>query len=292
MKDAPVRHRLEYLPYLAVKHLLLTLPHTGVRRFGQALGSLWQRLDQRHGQIALDNLAMVFPDMPLDERRRVVHGCYRHFGSAFCEAVSAGRFTPEHIDRLFDIEGWEHVEAARAAGRGLLLMCGHLGSWQVAPYALGHLFGGVHVVARPPDNPHVASDVHRLRERCGVCVIERGGSGHRIYRIVKKGGVLGMVIDQRVPGNTGIIVPFLGHPARSSSVPAFICLKTGAPAVPTVCLPAPNGRYRLVFREAISGEGEGDEAVAELTTRMLECIAAEIRLHPEQWLWMHRRWKL
>lgn len=292
MKHAPVRHALEYLPYLVIKRLLLTIPHTGVRRFGRALGSWVYRFDQRHRRIAVDNLMMTMPEIGDNQRERIVRECYRHFGAAFCEAVSAGRFDPAEVHRRFDVEGMEHVEAARAKGRGLLLVCGHFGAWQIAPYALGLLFDGVHVVARPPDNPHVASDIHKLRERCGVTVISRGGAGHRIFNIVRKKGVLGMVIDQRVPDNTGIIVPFMGLPARTSSVPAFIALRNRAPAVPTLCYPAEDGRYRLVFHEPIEGTGHDDQAVAEMTTRMLEGIAANIRQQPELWLWMHRRWKL
>jgi KDO2-lipid IV(A) lauroyltransferase len=292
MKHAPIRHRLEYLPYLAIKRLLLSLSHRRVRSFGHALGNVAHRFDARHRQIALDNLAMTMPDLDQKERERVVQSCYRHFGAAFCEAVSAGRFTAEEVRSCFDIEGMEHVEAAQALDRGLLLICGHFGAWQVAPYALGLIFGGVNVVARPPDNPYVAGDIHQLRERCGVTVLSRKGTGHRLFKIIRKKGVLGMVIDQRVPDNTGIIVPFMGHPARTSSVPAFIALKNRAPVIPTLCYPAEDGRYRLIFREAILGEGEGDEAVAAMTTRMLEGIAADIRMQPELWLWMHRRWRL
>jgi KDO2-lipid IV(A) lauroyltransferase len=292
MKHAPVRHALEYLPYLVIKRLLLGISHTGVRRFGRALGSFVHRFDQRHRRIAVSNLMMAMPETSQEERERIVRACYQHFGAAFCEAVSAGRFDPDEVKRRFDIEGMEHVEAARTRDRGLLLVCGHFGAWQVAPYALGQIFGGVHVVARPPDNPHVAKDIHQLRERCGVTVISRGGAGHRIFNIVRKKGVLGMVIDQRVPDNTGIIVPFMGIPARTSSVPAFIALRNRAPAIPTLCYPSENGRYRLVFREPIEGTGTDDEAVADMTTRMLEGIAADIRQHHELWLWMHRRWRL
>jgi KDO2-lipid IV(A) lauroyltransferase len=292
MKNAPIRHRLELLPYLAVRSLILAMPHQAVRRFGRRLGRLGHALDQHHRELAMRNLAAAMPGLGEAERAGVVRRCYEHFGSAFAEAISAGRFTEDEVARRFDVEGLEHLETVQRAGRGGILFCGHLGSWQVAPYAISRLLGGFDVVARPPDNPFVARDVDRLRQRCGVRVLARTGAGHKVYRIVRQGGLVGMVIDQRVPRGTGIVVPFLGRPARTSPVPAFVALRNRAPVMASVCLPAPAGRYTLRFDAPLWAEGRGDEAVARLTAELMERIGIEIRRRPEMWLWMHDRWRM
>jgi KDO2-lipid IV(A) lauroyltransferase len=292
MKHAPVRHRLELIPYLALKRLVLSLSHQRARAFGRMVGRIGCSLDSRHRRLALENLAAARPDLDEGECERVIRTCYEHFGSAFAEAVSAGRFTAAEVEQRFDIEGVEHLEPFRDQGRGGLLICGHFGSWQVAPYAISGLLGGLDVVVRPPDNPFVARDIDRLRRRCGVRVLERSGAAHKIFNIVRRGGHVGMVIDQRVPPRTGIVVPFLGRPARTSPVPAIVALRNRAPAIPTVCVPAPGGRYHLRFEAPVWGEGRGDEAVARLTETYLERLGEHILNRPELWLWMHDRWRL
>ncbi len=292
MKHAPIRHRFEFLVYLAAKRLLLGMSNTSTRKFGLALGSLGHSLDRRHRKVARDNLELVMPELSDQQRRQIVAKCYRNFGAAFCEAVSAARFGPDEVARLFDIEGWEHYEAAKEMGRGVLLLCGHYGSWQMGVYPLGLRLGGLHMVVRPPDNPHIDRDLEATRGLCNNSVVPRGGGGHRVLNIIRRKGNVGMVIDQRVPPDTGIVVPFMGHPARTTPVPAFIATRTGAPAVPTVCRPISGGRYRLSLGPAILPEGKGPEAVAALTCRYLQCIEHDIRQQPELWLWLHRRWRL
>jgi len=292
MKDAPVRHAFEYLAYLAVRRLVLSLPHESVRRFGAALGAFGHRVERKHTKLALDNLARALPDLDAGERTRVVAACYRHFGSTFAEVISAFRFDADEVARRYDVTGWEHVEQAVAMDRGVLILCGHFGHWQLAIYPVSLRLGELHAVVRPPDNPHVARDVDRIRGRFGTRVVSRGGAGHRIMNLIRRKAAVGMVIDQRVPGTTGIVVPFLGLPARTTSVPAFIATRTGAPAVPFACYPADGGRYRLEFRPPIVPDGRGDAAVESLTIRYLEAISEDIRRQPELWLWMHDRWRI
>jgi KDO2-lipid IV(A) lauroyltransferase len=292
VKDAPVRHRLELLPYLATKRLILSLSHERVRRSGAALGRLAHRVDRSHRQVALDNLAMVMPELDEEARSDTVRACFEHFGAAFCEVLSAPRFDRDSILERFDVEGEGHLQGAIELGRGVLVVCGHYGAVQVAMYPIGIRFDGVHIVARPPDNPHIAADVKRARERFGNRQVDRGGGAHRALNLIRRKAVVGFLVDQRPPAGSGIVVPFMGHPARSSPVPAFISIHSGCPAVPMTCWPIADGRYRLRFGPPILPEGKGPEAVEALTTRYMETVAADIRDQPHLWLWMHRRWKI
>jgi Kdo2-lipid IVA lauroyltransferase/acyltransferase len=110
--------------------------------------------------------------------------------------------------------------------------------------------------------------------------------------VLRRGGTVGLIMDQRVRPGQGMVLPFFGQPALTTSLPASLSLRTGAPAVPLFAYPEPRGTYRVEALPAIAPEGEGEEAVARLTARYLAVIEAQIRAHPEQWLWLHRRWRL
>jgi KDO2-lipid IV(A) lauroyltransferase len=135
--------------------------------------------------------------------------------------------------------------------------------------------------------------MERERQRFGIREVHKQGAARQIFRVVREGGRVGMVIDQRVRPGQGIVLPFLGHPALVTPLPASVSLRTGAPVVPIFGWPERRGHYRVELGEPIHpGEGRGDEAVAALTARYLAVLEDAIRRRPEQWLWMHRRWRL
>jgi KDO2-lipid IV(A) lauroyltransferase len=294
MRDRPVRHRIEYGVYLAIKGLLRSLPHERARTLGRALGSLGHAVDRRHREVALRNLELALPDVGPDERRRLVRACYRHFGAALCDTISSTRFDPVETCRRFTLEGWEHVDAAHRRGKGVFILSPHLGMWELVPPLLGLYRGGMHIVVRPADNPWLDRELVALRARFGNAVIPKHGAARRMLEVIRAGGIVGILIDQRVQAKEGIEVPFFGRPALTTPILARLSLRTGAAVLPVALFPEPEGRYRFVAHPAIlPPEGATDEngAVAALTRRYLEVAEQDIRRHPEQWLWMHRRWE-
>lgn len=290
MKHRPLRHRLEYAVYLLLKGALRALPHRAARRAGHGFGWLAWRLDARHRWVAEQNLALAFPALPERERRRLAAACFRHFGAALCDAISSTRFDAVAICERFTLEGWEHVEAADALGRGFFVLSPHLGFWELVPPIVGLYRGPFHIVFRPPDNPHLDRELRALRERFNCVVVPKRGAARRMLEVLRDGRPVGILIDQRVQPREGIEVPFFGRPALTTPVLARLSLRTGAPVLPVAALPAPHGRYRFVARPPVLPEGEGETAVAALTRRYLEVAEEQIREHPEMWLWMHRRW--
>ncbi len=245
-------------------------------------------------RLADRNLELALPEIDHAGRRRIIEGCFAHFGATFFELFTAQHLDVDEVRQRFEIRGWENMEAAQDLGRGVLVLCGHFGSWQVATYPLGLAVGGMSLVARPPDNPRIAADLVNLRERFGNVLLERHGVGHRVFRTIRRGGIVGIVIDQRVPPLTGILVPFFGQPARTTEVPAFVSLKTGAPAVHVTSRPINDSRYVVEIGEPIwpsSVDGHEHPEVS-LTQRYLEALERDIRQRPELWLWMHDRWLL
>jgi Kdo2-lipid IVA lauroyltransferase/acyltransferase len=320
VKHAPVRHRLEYGAYLAFKGIVRALPHAAARPLGAVLGGLACRLDRRHREVAAANLALAFPTLAAAQRRRLVTACFRHFGAALFDLISSERFDAVELCRRFRYEGWEHLDRAERLGRGVFLLGAHHGYWEISGRPIGLYRGVIHTVARPADNPHLDRELSRLRRGLGYAVIAKRGAARRMLQVVRGGGRVGILPDQRVQEREGILVPFFGHPALTTPVLARLALRDGCPVVPVFAYPEPGGRYRLVIRPPIlpeeaaaSGEdaggasqagandgrsnddlGKGGEdtatVVAALTRRYLEAIEREIRDHPEMWLWMHRRW--
>jgi Kdo2-lipid IVA lauroyltransferase/acyltransferase len=294
VKRAPVRHRVEYAFYLGLKGFLRALPHQAARGFGRGLGALAHRVDRRHREVALANLALALPELSETERRLLVAECFRHFGGALCDTVSSSRFDVQELCHRLTYEGWEHLEEAAAAGKGVFVLSAHLGHWEIAALPIGIAKGSLHVVVRPADNPWLDRELTHLRERFGNRVTAKQGAARKMIQVLRERGWAGILIDQRVQPREAIAVPFFGRPALTTPVLARLSLRTGAPVVAIFAFPEPGGRYRFVAREPIFPESPGsdpEDAVARLTERYLALTEEEIRKRPAQWLWMHRRWE-
>lgn len=292
VKNAPVRHRVEYALYRGLVAALRPLSLAGARRLGARVGALGERLDARHRAVARRNLAIAFPEKSDAERERLVDACYRHFGAALCETIAAGDLPAEVLLARSRREGWEHLAAADARGRGTVVLSAHLGVWEVVPPVVALTVGPMAIVVRPADNPFLDRELVRIRERFGNRVIAKHGAARPMLQTLKEGGRLGLLIDQRVQPQEGIAVPFFGREALTTPVLARLSIRTGAAVVPIAAYPEPGG-YRMVARPPILPDDfavGGDDAVAALTRRYLEVAEEDIRQHPEQWLWMHRRW--
>ena len=294
MKHAPLRHRLEYGGYLAVRRLLRSLPHAAARRLGVALGAAAHALDPRHRRVVETNLAHAFPGLSEPERRALTRACFRHFGAAVCDALSAQRLGQVELCRRLTLQGWEHLVAAEERGRGVLVMGAHLGTWELIPALVALYRGPMHVVGRPADNPWIDREIVRLRERFGGIALDKRGSVRPMLKALAQGGRVALLIDQRVNPREGIAVPFFGRPAVTSPLLARLSLRHGAPVVPVLGRLEPAGRYHVTFYppiEATESRAEGEDAVRSLTARYLAFVEARIRERPAEWLWMHERWK-
>ena len=291
MKNAPVRHALEFAAFALFQGVVRALPHGSSRTLGGALGALAGKVDRRRRRIADANLAAAFPDLSQKARREIVRSCFRHFGASFCDALSSLRFSgPELLARL-DLVGFEHfAEAERAAaGKGTIVLGSHFGNWEVVPAAIALTVGPISSVGRRADNPHFDRSIQRLRKRYGNQSLDKRGAVREMFRLLERGGRLGLLIDQRVRPEEAIDVPFFGRPALTSPIVARLSQRTGAPVVPVFGEELPGGRYRVEALPPLFPEpGEDDLA---LSRRYLEPLEERARARPELWLWLHDRWR-
>ncbi len=286
-----VRHVLEFAFFRAVQIAAGRLPRVWVKRLGRGLGRLAFRWGKRQRELAQNNMALTLPELSATERARTARACFEHFGSYFCEVLIAHRLTEADIRARFQMVGLELLASLQQERRGFFFTTGHFGVWELALYPLALQFAPLHIVVRPPNNPWIDRALTQIRGRFGVTIIDKRGAGHRMVNALRRGGRVGVVIDQHVRPNLGIQVPFLGVPAWASPMVAKLSLRTGVPVVPFACVPADDSTYCLRFRPPIYPEGEGDAAERELTCRYLAAVEDDIRRTPELWLWMHRRWR-
>lgn len=282
---------LELASYLVLAGVSRWLPRRALAALGRVLGTAAHRTLGRRQRTAMRNVVRAFPDMAPRDARKLVRRCWQHFGQISLESLALPRIRPGRHGWV-RVEGLDHVRRAYASGKGVLLFTGHFGHWELCAVIQGHAGLPLSVVARPLDNPLLEKDLSRLRECSGNRVIYKRNATREILKSLKAGSGVALLIDQDAR-DQGIFVPFFGHPASTTDALARLALRTGAAVVPARCVAEPKGRYRITYGPPLEPRRSGDrEADArDLTARCTGILESWIRECPEQWLWMHRRWK-
>ncbi len=256
---------------------------------GRRIGALAWTLSRRDRRRALDHLAIAFPEKPAAERERLARGCFRHLGTVLGECLHLYHRDCAFVGSVVEIRGFEEVEKVRSAGRPLVLFTGHCGNWELLGAAVNCRGVGMAVVARQLDEPEQQEMLAGLRARFGTPTIERGEEGavRQLLSTLRRGGALGMLIDQDSGKMDGVWVPFFGRPAYTPVGAAKIALKQRAAVVPVFIERLEDGRHRVEFQPPLDLPDDPVEATAMMTAKIEE----QVRRRPEQWVWMHRRWR-
>jgi KDO2-lipid IV(A) lauroyltransferase len=295
MKKAhPFRHRLESAAAAVVSLFLRRLPRRAALGLGRRLGRLWARLDPRHVAIAMDNLRRAFPDWTEERARQTAHAVYEHFGTVMCELLWLPGRRGEEILSFVDAANLEYAEHAETSGRGYIYVCAHFGNWEM--HGISHAFRSgrpISVIARHLDNPYLDARLSAVRQMSGNQVVYKEKALGQVMKRLRDGGGVAILIDQNVQEADGIFVDFFGRPAATTTVAAALAVKTGCLVLPAYAELQPDGRYLSSCDPPIEWTPSGDREkdIALLTQKMTAVIEGWIRRRPEQWLWMHRRWK-
>jgi KDO2-lipid IV(A) lauroyltransferase len=265
----------------ALGAVLRLAPPSWTRGLGRALGWVWHDLLPIRRSTARRNVALALPGLPERTQRRVVRGAYAHFGRSVLELLrSAGQRA-----ETGRFDGRAHLEAALAKGRGVVVITAHLGNFERL-VALETLCGApVHVVTRRFSSARAQASWGQLR-RGGAALLAAGGSARATVTALKAGAIVGYVLDQHDAGKRAMWLPFFGCPAATSPDAARLARITGAALVPLFTFW--DGQAHRMVAEPEIEPGAND---AETTARCLARVEAAIAAHPEQWLWIHRRWK-
>lgn len=289
-----MRRKLEYAAAWPFIKILGILPRPLSRGFAIAIAQLVYLLHFRLRQVGMRNLAMVFPEKSLKERKLILRGEFTSLGRQLSELCQFPRYTRENIDEVVVYDGLENYERAYARGKGVLFVTAHFGGWELSAFA--HSLHGhpVNIVMRPMDNPYLDCMLQRHRTMHGNKVVPKGDFVRGLLAAMKAGETVGILMDTNMTPPQGVFVDFFGIPACTASGLARIALRTDAAVVPGFTIWDERlGKYRLRFDPALelirTGDLESD--IIANTQQFTKVIEDYVRAYPSQWLWVHRRWK-
>ena len=289
-----LRQIFEFLFAWLFIHALGILPRRAARAAGVAIARIAYAALARLRRVGLRNLELAFPEMPVEERTHILRQEYRNLGWLLAEFCQMPRYTPAFAGRFIRYEGLEHYLAARDRGKGVLVLTGHLGAWELSSFY--HSLAGypMGMVIRRLDNPLVDRMVNRIRCRHGNRVLHKDDFARGLLAAMRAGETVGILMDTNMTPPQGLFVPFFGVPACTASGLARVALKTGAAVLPGFLLWEESERqYVLHFYPeiALADTGDSEADTADNTARFTAVLEDAIRQYPSQWLWMHRRWK-
>ena len=289
-----MRHRLEYAPVWVVLRLLGALPRPLARAVGIGVGYLFYALHGRLRRVGHRNLELAFPDKPMAERKRILRGVYRSLGRLLAEFTKFPSYTKENVHQIAVYEGFENFQSAHERGKGVIFMTAHLGGWEIGSFAHS-LYGYPHnVVGRKLDNPYLDRLVNSYRTMHGNRAFDKDEFARGLIGAMRKGETVGILMDTNMTPPQGVFVDFFGRAACTASGAARVALHTDAAVVPAFTIwDDVLGKYRIHFEPQIPlvRTGNADQDAITNTQAFTKAIEDIVRRHPDQWLWVHRRWK-
>lgn len=289
-----MRQLLEYAPVWLLVRLLGILPRPAARMIGILIGWLVYISYPRLRRVGHRNLQLAFPEKSYKERKRILRGVYRSLGRLLGEFCQFPNYNRENASRIAVYQGFENYESAAKLGKGVLLLTGHFGGWEVGSYV--HSIHGhpMKIVFRPLDNVYLNRVTEEYRSGFGNQLLSKQDFARGLLSAMHNGETVGILMDTNMTPPQGDFVPFFGIPACTATGIARVALKTGAAVVPAFTIwDEELGKYRIEFSPAIKLVRTGDTEADVLTNTALfnKAIEDVIRRHPDQWLWVHRRWK-
>jgi KDO2-lipid IV(A) lauroyltransferase len=289
-----MRRKLEYAAAWPFIKILGVMPRPLSRAFAIGLAQVVYLLHFRLRQVGMRNLAMVFPKKSGAERARILRAVFTSLGRQLAELCRFPTYTPQNVDEVVVYDGLGNYERAYAQGRGVLFLTAHFGGWELSAFA--HSLHGhwLHIVMRPMDNEYLDQLLQHYRTMHGNKTVAKDDFVRGLLAAMKAGETVGILMDTNMTPPQGIFVDFFGIPACTASGLARIALRTDAAVVPgfTIWDPALR-KYRLRFDPALelirTGDLEAD--IAANTQMFTKVIEDYVRKYPDQWLWVHRRWK-
>jgi KDO2-lipid IV(A) lauroyltransferase len=261
--------------------------------FFKSLLILFYHAVAKHRLIALHNLRCAFPEKDMEELIRIAKGVYRNLAITAAEFFDLPSITKENLHEWVELEGLEHFEAGIAQGKGLLTIIAHFGNWELMPVTGPLFLKSSYIVYRPLDSPVLDNIVEHVRTINGNVMVPKGGSGKRIMTLLKENQCIGILSDQNVSAREGVFVDFFGRPACTGAGLAVLALRSGAPVLPMFMARQKSGKYKFILKPLveISRTGDYEADLLENTQRFTKVVEDIVREYPDQWFWIHQRWK-
>ncbi len=265
------------------------MPLRLARRFGRAAGLLLYKIWASRRRIAVANIREAIGRGALETgsaAEKIAEDCFKNLGESFIEIIKIYSGLDRKIMGGITFRGLENFEAPRSARRGIIFVTAHAGNWELLALASSVKFGKIDVIARPLKNPYLNGLLERIRGHYGNEVVYKQGALRRMLKTLKSGGMTGILMDQAVLRDEGHIVEFLGRGAWTTKMPAVMGKRTRAALLP-IFIKRKNGGHEIDIYPEVPVEGTEEEVLLRLNRK----IGEHIRENPEEWLWIHRRWK-
>lgn len=288
-----VAHRAEYALARTLERAVSALPEAVAHRLGAGIGSLVHSPLSIRRSTVEENLRIAFPSADAAWIRRTADAAYAHLGREAAAILRLSALDPAALIQRTEPEGWDQLEEALGEGKGLILVTGHFGNWEIAAAAVAARGIPISAIVRKQGNRLVDARLNDIRRRLGVETIYQSAAPTQVPRALRRNGVVGIVGDQDARGS-GLFVPFFGRPASTHRGPAVFALRFGAPVFACTArrLPGPGVRYAVAGeRVPVRRTGDMEADTYALTAELAQRLESAIRQAPEQYFWFHRRWK-
>lgn len=290
-----LRWHLETLLFLGGSRLLSWLPDRAVVDAGKWLGRFFFLLLKRRREIAIRNISESLwylerqPGWVEVEAQTLARACFENLGRSVVEECRIYHGRGDDLIASVEMRGMEHFEAALARGKGVAFVTGHCGNWELMALSFGVRCQSISVVARRQDNRDLNAVLEKIRSGYGNTIFYREGAVRSMLACFRKNGVVGLLMDQAVMPEDGVLVDFLGRPAWTSNVVALMARKAQVPLVPAF-IHREGGRHVMTFSPELTLSPDPGDATedTQILTRAIECYVIE---HPAEWYWIHKRWK-
>ena len=295
-KPGKLQTSLEYALARAILSGLGILPRSLAIGLGLSLGRLGYLLPGNLRRTGQRNLEIAFPDMSEGERNRLLRGCFASLGRLLGEFSQLPKATPESLRQLieYDEVGLAHLREAEKNKRGVIFLTGHLGCWELHSFGWSALEYPLSFLVRPLDNDRIEEMIEGVRTKFGNRAIDKQSAARQSLRVLREGGTLGILSDLNTQTREGVFVPFFGKLACTTAGIATLALKTDAVVIPT-CAIWNKKRQRYFFHGDppvdLVRTGDHDKDIEVNTANFAAAVERMVRLYPDQWLWIHKRWK-
>ncbi len=279
-----------YLLYRAGVAAMRLVPLRAIFLLGEILGFVAWILSRKYRRLAQRNLRIAFGNEKSPaELRRLTRRHFQRLGANLLSSAKLGTMPLDEIAACVTLENENAMHDQLRAGRGVALVLSHLGSWELFAQVFPHHFGYVRIstVFQALGNRYIDADVRRLRARSGVELFDRRDGFQGPIELLRGGGIVGVLADQHA-GDHGLWTPFFGRLASTTPLPALLAKRTRAAVISAALYTSGRGRWRMVFTPALDTP---DDSVSTLTAKANAVIADQIRTAPEDWFWVHNRWK-
>lgn len=278
----------------SIFQIMSYIPLSLGRFFGKTLGIFTSMLPIARLKVSLENIRKTMGNSMTDsDMLRLNREVYKHFGQTLFELAHIFRINNKNLDKYVVFEGVENLTGALAKGKGVFMLSAHLGNWEMITAAVSIRFGGLYAVASPQHSPSVERLIYNIRTRFGMDVIPKKRGMKKMISAINQNKIVGVLLDLDTKWDQGVFVDFLGRPACTNKGLALMALKMETPIIPIFSVKKKDGLYHIILGEEVKLIRTGDRTVdiEENTALFTRIIESYVKKYPDQWLWIHRRWK-